>query len=410
MDTRERAILRELAKQYLEIASKDSNQKKIESWKALNTLKPQRPLVMIDQLPWHELNINEELSLRCKTPFLRHLEQNLRMLLFRYNHFPVDFVFRPFLELPKSVSGNTLGPVIHQDVLATDSANSVVSHRFHDILKTPEDLDAIPYPAVKGDPEGDKLRLRLANELIGDVLPVRLTGHTVHCGVWDFITQLRGVSEMMMDFVDRPEFMLQIVHKFVDMAMSLVDQYEQLGLLEYDQALIHCTGAFNDELPKSPKISEKQQSGDVWAFGLAQALGPVSPEMYNEFEIQPLKPLLERFGLIYYGCCDPIDKKIGYLRSIRNVRKISVSPWADKNLCAELIHGDYVFSAKPNPAYLAFDSFDEHAVRAELAEITSICRKNNTRCEFILKDVSTVCHKPANLFSWAKIAMEVAQS
>jgi len=37
----------------------------------------------------------------------------------------------------------------------------------------------------------------------------------------------------------------------------------------------------------------------------------------------------EKFGLVYYGCCEPLDGKIDIVREIPNLRKISMSPWVD---------------------------------------------------------------------------------
>lgn len=406
----DREVLRELAKQVAYLANLDIQKKKIQMWKDLNSLKPQRPMVTIDQLPWNELNMNDELTLLCSDPLSRELENKMRITLYSYKHFPVDMVVNNYIEMPRIAYNNQIGPKIEENTISTDNTSTVVAHRYIDLLQTEEDLEAIAFPDVKIAHEYEEMRLTLANELIGDIISLKPTGFSIHCGVWDFITQLRGVENIMYDFADRPEFMLKTVNKFVDITLSLIDQYEELGLLEYNQTLVHCTGAFNDELPASPKDNGKQSARDVWGMGLAQTLGTVSPEMYNEFELKPIKRLLDRFGLIYYGCCDPIEKKIDYLREIKNIRKISVSPWANKEMCAERMHGDYVFSTKPNPSYLAFDTFDEDIIRKELIEAAEVCRKYNTNCEFILKDVSTVKYKPQNLERWAKIAMEIAES
>jgi hypothetical protein len=140
---------------------------------------------------------------------------------------------------------------------------------------------------------------------------------------------------------------------------------------------------------------------------MAQMFSDVSPAMQEEFDINPLRPLLERYGLVYYGCCEPLHHKVGIVRKIRNVRKISMSPWANKEIGAANIHGDYVFSAKPNPAFVAMPTFDAELVRKDLTETVEICRRHQTPCELILKDVSTVCREPRRLTEWEKIAMEV---
>jgi hypothetical protein len=51
---RDRNILRELGRQVAEIAALPVQQETIALWKALNSLKPVRGMVMIDQISWHE--------------------------------------------------------------------------------------------------------------------------------------------------------------------------------------------------------------------------------------------------------------------------------------------------------------------------------------------------------------------
>jgi len=133
----------------------------------------------------------------------------------------------------------------------------------------------------------------------------------------------------------------------------------------------------------------------------------VSPRMFQEYEVDICMPLFKRFGLVYYGCCDPLDLKMKQVRNIPNVRKVSMSTWANKERGAAEIAGDYVFSHKPNPAYLVH--FDEDLIRKDIAETVRICAENGCPCEIILKDISTVLYKPQNLWRWAEIAMEVVQ-
>ena len=122
-----------------------------------------------------------------------------------------------------------------------------------------------------------------------------------------------------------------------------------------------------------------------------------------------MMPIYERFGLIHYGCCDPIHRRLKEVRKIPNLRKIAVSAWADKMICAEEIGKDYVFSNKPNPTYLAHTSFDEDLVRKDLLETKAICEKFGCPFEYTLKDLSTVAYRPQRLWRWAEIAMEVAR-
>lgn len=144
-------------------------------------------------------------------------------------------------------------------------------------------------------------------------------------------------------------------------------------------------------------------------FSMAQMFSSVSPDMLDEFEIEPCMPIFERFGLVYYGCCEPLDKRLDLVRKIPNLRKISMSPWVDVEHGAEQIGSDYVFSRKPSPALLGSTSFDEKAVRKDLEASVEACERHGCPLEIILKDLSTVYHQPQRLFDWARIAMDVVQ-
>lgn len=68
-----------------------------------------------------------------------------------------------------------------------------------------------------------------------------------------------------------------------------------------------------------------------------------------------------------------------------------------------------MFSRKPNPAFLAGDSWDLDAVEKDLRKTMEICTRYGCPLEFILKDISTVRYQPQRLWEWADIAMKVVQ-
>jgi hypothetical protein len=85
------AIVRGLAASVAEIAALPVQNEKRVLWRKLNALKPERPMVMIGQVCWNEMNINDELTLKCQDPECRRYEEQLRRTLFQWRHFPVDF-------------------------------------------------------------------------------------------------------------------------------------------------------------------------------------------------------------------------------------------------------------------------------------------------------------------------------
>ncbi|MHB1274870.1 MAG: hypothetical protein ACYCXQ_12610 [Candidatus Humimicrobiaceae bacterium] len=109
----------------------------------------------------------------------------------------------------------------------------------------------------------------------------------------------------------------------------------------------------------------------------------------------------------YYGCCEPLDRKIDILRKIPNLRKISMSPWADLENVADKIGGEYVISYKPSPSFFATDNWNLDIMRNNLER--DLNKIKNCKVEVIMKDVSTIKYEPQRLWEWAKMAMEVVQ-
>ena len=62
------AIIRGLAAQLAEIAALPVQEEKRKLWRKLNAKKPDRPMVMIDQVCWNEMTTGDEMTLRLTCP------------------------------------------------------------------------------------------------------------------------------------------------------------------------------------------------------------------------------------------------------------------------------------------------------------------------------------------------------
>ncbi len=59
------------------------------------------------------------------------------------------------------------------------------------------------------------------------------------------------------------------------------------------------------------------------------------------------------FGLSYYGCCEPVDDRIGKIRkAIPNLRTVSISGWNNFQKISEELAKDFI-PPKPNPAFIS---------------------------------------------------------
>ena len=353
----DRAVLRDLAHEVAEIAALPRQQQTISLWKALNGLEPARPMVLIDQIPWHEMDVDGELELRTEDPFFQDLETRLRKQLYLWRHMPADMVVDPVIEVGKVITGDGFGIERIEETAVTDPNSNVVGHLYLDQLRDEEDVDKIRTPSVTLDVETPNRAQDRANDLFDGILSVKMQGAMPGFRAWDLITMWRGGENVLWDLADRPQHMHRIIARFTEAQMSQLDQLEELGLLGSAQSLIHCSGAHTDELPARGFDTGHPGARDLWTSGMAQIFSSVSPAMHDEFAIQYAIGWYARFGLGYYGCCEPLHEKIDLLRKLPNIRKISMSPWVDVEIGASQIGSDFVFSRKPNPAFVAGTSW-----------------------------------------------------
>ena len=105
----DREVLRALAARYMEYALSDKNNEKRELWRALNKMQMQKPMVTIDQMPWHELDVDGFLICQVTEPYFRGVEWHLRTEIYKWEHLPVDMVLNPYILLPRPVSNTGFG-------------------------------------------------------------------------------------------------------------------------------------------------------------------------------------------------------------------------------------------------------------------------------------------------------------
>lgn len=409
-------VVRELAARIAELAELPVQQERIREWEALNDLRPERPMAMIDEIPWHEMNVDDELTVLCTDPFTRELETRLRQELYRWDHMRVDMVIRPFLDFKKVINHSGWGLGIEEETIEVGDGNTIMSHHYEDQLANPEDIEKLRVPDISLDVERTAEVETKAHECLDGILGVRMQGVTAHDGnelafaLWDDIEELRGAEPIYYDFVDRPEHLHAIAERFTQVRLAELDIYEAKGLLGYDIDRIHCTGAHTTELPKPGFDPAHPRAIDSWIVGRSQLFVSVSDETFDEFVPPYYARYYERFGLGYFGCCDPLHDRIESVRKIPNVRKVSMSAWVDIEKGAQAIGGDFVYSRKPSPAMVATDRWVPERAEADMRAVLDATRTHGCPVEFTLKDISTCRYEPTRLWDWCSIAERLTRA
>lgn len=404
----DKAILRMLGARKDEIGSDPIQAEKAALWRRLNSLERVRPLVWINELPWAEIaSGSDELHIRCTHPLAASVERSMRMELYQWDHYRCDMIVEPVI-----YSGIVGGPSssyadygIKEKLNRSDDGHDV---GYIPIIHSEKDADMVRTPDVWFDRDATEANYQALAEVFSGILPVKKRGivHQWH-SPWDQMIHWYGIEQLYTDMYERPALVHRLLTNFTRALTEVLDQQEALGMLDAGNGNYRIGSGglgITDELPQE-KNGHPVTAREQWGCSTAQIFSEVSPAMHEEFALQYEIPVMSRFGLTYYGCCEPLHRKIDILKKIPNLRKVSMSPWINVDEAAERIGRDYVFSLKPSPAMLATDTFDEDAVRADLTE--KLQKTKNCNVEVILKDITTIRTDAKRLDQWAAAAMSV---
>lgn len=409
LEQTETDILRRLAEEWASISALPVHKGKAILWQKLNDLQSERPMVWITEIPWHEMNYNDELTLLCKNSWARSQEDYMRKTLYQWKHMPGDMIINPWLNCPLSIHSTDLGIVEDVDVAITDSASEIVSRHFNIQIRDMDDLEKIKMPVVTHNEKATEARFHVMNDVFGDILPVKKQGQThIWYAPWDYLIRSWGVQEAMMDLILRPDMIHAFYEQMVHAWMVELDQFVDQNLLSLDcnDTRIGSGGyGYTSEMPGKEFDPFHVKPHNMWGCSNAQIFSDVSPEMHWEFAIEHDLKWLERWKFTYYGCCEPLAGKGHLLKRIPNLRKVSCSAWNNTEKAIAELGSDYVLSRKFNPAIFATKDFDPAQARKEIRDFL-IRTQGNCHVEFIMSDISTVKYNPQKLWEWETICMD----
>jgi hypothetical protein len=405
-DSFEREILRDLAKQIADLSARPIEQEKRRLWTAHNDLQHTRPLIFCDpENGWNEIVLQSDL--KCIKPLLRVWEMNLRKEIFWGTKMLDDKVIEPYFNVPYNYSDSGWG-LVSQKIGGEDGG----SYTWLAPIKDYEtDFSRLKFPEINIDYAETEKVLGIAKELFDDILTVRLRGvwwWTLGM-TWDYIT-LRGLENFMLDLYDNPEWVHRTMAFLRDGTLHKLDFLEANGLLALNTEGTYVgSGGFGwtTQLPNPGFDSTKVRTRDMWGFAESQETVGVSTEMFKEFIFPYQKPILERFGLNCYGCCEPMDPRWEVVKGFPRLRRVSCSPWANYQKMAEYLGDKYILSLKPSPTPLAQAVLDEDYTRETMRNNFRITK--NCIVEAIMKDNHTLGKNPLNANTWCRRAREEAE-
>ena len=408
VDEDDKKILRELAKLVAEIAARPEQRQKRNLWEKHNGLVETPPLVFCDpELAWYE--IFPATVLQCHGNLARMWEFRLRKEIYWADTIKDDRVTTPEFNIQYIFSETSRGMETHIIGGTSDGA-----YRWDPPIFDYNEVDKLQFKQIIIDNEKTDRLLELAQDVFSNILEVRLEGsYWWSFGMTKDLIFLRGFEQVLVDMYDNPTGLHKLMAFLRDENMAKLNFLENNNLLSLNNLGDFVgTGGYGwtSELPAPGYDGNHVRLKDMWGFSESQETVSVSPQFFKEYIFPYQNSILQRFGLNIYGCCEPLDRRWDVVRSIPNLRRVTVSPWSDPESMAEILDKNYVYCRKINPAYMATSVMDEESARAELRNTFRATKKRGCPVEVMLRDVMTLSWNPGNAINWTRIAREEAAS
>jgi hypothetical protein len=363
----ERDILRERARLQREYAESPENEIILAKWQAQAEGRRDTPTVrLLFSNFYHEV---VSPRLKCESDAARMLESTLLGRLVGRELFEDDTPISPTFDLTWRIWAHpfNISPKISR---AEDGSGGY--HIDPVITDLETEFDKLEGATFGVDREATMRRRELAEDVFGDILPTRMVMDSLCGHITNPLVHLMGMEAYYLAMYDCPDK----VHAVMEMGTSFFERF--YDFLEEEKLLLPTNGisavaqesfAFTDELPSDNLTSTSQ----CWGFLESQETTAVAPETFGEFVYSYQQRLVNRFGLLSYGCCERVDALwLDYLSKWDKLRKLSVSPFNNEQLIGDYLRGSrIVYYSKPRAELVTLPgNLDEQAIMKDFRRIS----------------------------------------
>ena len=402
-------VLRGLATRVKEISQDPIMEERRRLWLRHCSLRGERPMILAETG-----GVLDELipmsTLKCREDWARGIERGLLNTIFGYEQVKDDYVVEPYINYNWQLAISDFG--VQSKRQTTTNDGKLASYRWEPPIKDLKgDFHKLRHRTFCVDRESTREWKATLEEVFGGILEVRRRG-----GFWWTVgmtwtaIDLIGLENLMLFMCDDPDGLHRLMAFLRDDHIALLDWVEKEQLLSMNNRNDYVGSGslgYTIDLPRAHiKPGQPVRTMDLWGLSESQETVGVSPQMFAEFIFPYQLPVIERFGLAYYGCCEPVHSRWDSIRKIPNLRKVSVSPWADEKIMAEALRDEYIYCRKPNPAMISSERFDEDEIKADLRRTMRAAR--GCHVELVMKDVHTVANHPERMGRWVELAREAA--
>jgi hypothetical protein len=265
-------------------------------------------------------------------------------------------------------------------------------------LKTEADFDKLMLPEYTYNEENTKRLLIQMQEFFGDSMEVRLTcGIPLHPGLGGMAVELRGLDQLMYDMADRPDLVHRLMKHLQEGVLKAMKAYEDTGMLTLNNTgPMYCS-----DPPREDANNIKLR--DLWGMTESQEFQEVSPAMWEEFLLSYQIPILSKYWLVSYGCCENLTRKIEGVLKIPTLRIFVSSAWTDLRKVIEAVGDKYTIMWRQKATDVVFN--DLESTKKHLEEGMKITK--GCYVQIVLRELQTLNGNNQRLKEWASIAKEI---
>ncbi|MCF7838261.1 MAG: hypothetical protein K9N49_06490 [Candidatus Marinimicrobia bacterium] len=369
VSSKDREILRRRAQLQRDYANSRENELILKKWRAQAAGRREAPPVRLLFSNFRHEVITPRLQ--CAGETARQIEAGLLGTLVGRELFDDDTPIPPTCDMAWYIHIQPFG--LQPALTRAEGPNAQGFHIDPVISDLDTEIEKLRGGTFGVDRERTARRRELLEDVLGDILPVRMVMSSLPGGLTNPLVRLMGMEAYYLALFDCPA----AVHEAMDMATTVYEQY--YDFLEKEALLLPTNGlsplaqesfAFTDELPTEAVTSTTA----CWGFLESQETTAVSADAFGEFVFPYQQRLVNRFGLLSYGCCERVDAIWpDYLSTWPKLRKLSVAPFNNEPRIGEFLRGSrVVYYSKPRAEFVTCDGpLNDQAI---LAYFKGVCQ------------------------------------
>ena len=422
---KDRNTVRGLAAKWMDFAALPVMTERKRLWKAVHDLKAERPVILVEPA-WIEGFVADG-EVVCQDPFLRSVEKSMRITLRQAEELGDDVVIEPCYRLGWKMRFSDYGvPVEIRSAIGKEAS---IAYSFSFPIATPEDIRKLKLRTFAVDRETTGRLKETLEEVMGDILPVKVGNYDPFAYEFDVgeygdlgfngnfffgltwqVYRFIGNHGLLYWVYDAPEAIHKLMSYMLADRLAVFEYFQREGLLASNtdnQMAGPRSYGYVSDLPQ-PDGQGKVALKDLWGWAESQEAANISPGMYGEFVLPYLAKLSEKFGLVYYGCCERVDDRLEMIiDAIPNLRSVSVSGWSKLAKTAELLGKKYVYSRKPTPAHISGPNPNWDLLQKDMQDTYAAARDCNL--EILFRDVYTIHGDRSRLRRWVDMTRSIWQ-